>query len=564
MRFISCITLLLILCCCENVSAQENDSLLKKSYQALKDGYRNLAYSKPKIAEKYAEALFTKATNAGNILEQHEGILLQASSKNYFGDMDAALNHINIVILYATREKNDSLLIKATSQKGKTYFTFGKYKDAIYFYLQLDALARKTKNIRYQIYSNHSIGSIKNIMGDHEGATALFLKNKEIITPIIEEKKYHTLYLNTLIGLISAYTYVDVETAAEYLPELKEMSIAQKDTDALSYYFTLQGIVDYMRKDYDKSLTVLHKADSLVSLLGTKRNLYPICRFRGKTYYEKKMFPEAITEFEAIKSLQKEIEFDDFKFREVLSLLANSYEQIDSTDKALENYRFAHDFAYTDTIQKQITHTNTILKEYDTKTLEDKISSLQLTSKRKEKQNKSLLFISIGLLISLVGLFLAYKKLQRNNKKKFDELLQKLSTEPSKKDVSEATINKFQISDEKVATILEGLEKFEKSEAFLHKNTSLVSVAKKLNTNTSYLSQIVNEHKGLTFKKYITQLRINYVLHALKNDKVLRSYSIKAIAKELGFKSEGAFSRAFKKQTGIYPSFFIKNLTAIS
>ena len=155
-----------------------------------------------------------------------------------------------------------------------------------------------------------------------------------------------------------------------------------------------------------------------------------------------------------------------------------------------------------------------------------------------------------------------YKKQQRDNQQKFEELLQKLASNPAEKEVTE-TNTKYQISDEKITKILVGLEKFEQSKAFLNQNTSLVTVAKKLNTNTTYLSQIVNEQKGITFKNYITELRINYVLHQLKKDKVLRSYSVKAIAKELGFKSEGAFSRAFKKQTGIYPSFFIKNLTSI-
>jgi AraC-like DNA-binding protein len=549
-----------IFCCMKSLTAQQIDPLVTLSYAELKNQYKSLEYKNPKSAKIYAEALLLKAKKEGNKLEEHSAFLLKASSENYFGNMNSSLEYIDQTIAYATQEKNDSLLTKALSHKGKIYFTFGKYNDAITYYLKLDSLARKTKNIRYQIYSNHSIGSIKNIMGDHKGATELFLKNKEIITPIIEEKKYHTLYLNTLIGLSSAYTYFDVDAAANYLPELKKISVEKNDTDALSYYFSLQGIVDYKRKEYDNALLVLQQADSLVSLLGTKRNLYPVYRFRGKAYYEKQMFPEAIIAFEAIKSLQKEIEFDDFKYREVLSLLANSYEQIDSTKKALENYRLAHNFSYTDTIQEVIRYT--ILKKYDKKTLESKISLLKTKSDQKERQNTSLLFVSIGLLIALIILFLVYKQQQRNNKKKFDELLQKLMIESTQTEITEST-NKFQISDEKISKILIGLEKFEKTKAFLKKNTSLVSVAKKLNTNTSYLSQIVNEQKGVTFKNYITELRINYVLHELKNDKVLRSYSIKAISKELGFKSEGAFSRAFKKQTGIYPSFFIKNLPTI-
>ncbi|PTX60012.1 AraC-like DNA-binding protein [Kordia periserrulae] len=541
--------------------AQQVDSLQKKSYQELKKQYTTLEYTNPALAQQYAIALLKKAKQEGNLQEKNAAYLLNASSENYFGNMKASLAYIDSCITYANTQKNDALLIKAISHKGKTYFTFGKYNDAITYYLQLDSLARKTQNIRYQIYSNHSIGSIKNIMGDHKGATELFLKNKEIITPIMEARNYHTLYLNMLIGLISAYTYFDVDAAAAYLPELKKVSLQINDKDALSYYFSLKGIVNYKRKEYDEALVTLAKADSLVSELGIQRNLYPIYRFRGKTYYEKKMFPEAIAAFEAIKTLQKEIEFDDFQYREVLSLLANSYEQIDNTEKALENYRLAHKYSYTDTIQEAIRYT--ILKEYDKKTLESKIETLKIKSNEKTKQNISLWFISSGLLVSLVILFLIFKKQQRDNRQKFDALLQKLASEDTQKEPEDSN-SKFQISNEKITKILEGLEKFEASNTFLQQNTSLVTVAKKLNTNTTYLSQIVNEQKGMTFKNYITELRINYVLRKLKNDKVMRSYTIKAIAKELGFKSEGAFSRAFKKQTGIYPSFFIKNLTAIS
>ena len=552
---------IVLFCFVKNVSAQQVDSLATFSYEELKNQYKNLEYKNPKSAKIYAEALIFKAKKEDNVLEENLAFLMKASSENYFGNMDTSLKYLDSSISYATAQKDNSLLTIALSQKGKTYFTFGKYTNAITHYLQLDSLAKATKNIRYQIYSNHSIGSIKNLLGNHKEAVALYLKNKELITPLLQDKKYYTVYLNTLIGLCSAYTYYDLDAATDYLPILKKFSIEADDKDALSYYFTLKGIVDYKRKNYDDALSVLNTADSLITLLGTKRNLFPVYRFRGKAYYEKQQYTEAIVAFEAIKSLQSEVKFDHFEFREILSLLANSYEQIENNEKALENYRLAHNLSYIDTLQKTIRYT--ILEKYDKKTLEDKIASLKSKSERKEKENTSLVFLSFGLFIALAISLLVYKKQQRSNKRKFDELVQKLTLKKSDTSTTEAT-NKFQISDEKVSKILDKLEKFEKANSFLNQTTNLTSVAKKLNTNTSYLSQIINTHKGVTFTNYITQLRIEYALNELKNDKVLRSYSIKAIAKELGFKSEGAFSRAFKKQTGIYPSFFIKNLTAIS
>lgn len=42
--------------------------------------------------------------------------------------------------------------------------------------------------------------------------------------------------------------------------------------------------------------------------------------------------------------------------------------------------------------------------------------------------------------------------------------------------------------------------------------------------------------------------------------KLVKKYSIEGIAKEVGYKSAYAFSRAFKKHIKITPSEFIKNL----
>ncbi|WP_046755024.1 helix-turn-helix domain-containing protein, partial [Kordia jejudonensis] len=53
-------------------------------------------------------------------------------------------------------------------------------------------------------------------------------------------------------------------------------------------------------------------------------------------------------------------------------------------------------------------------------------------------------------------------------------------------------------------------------------------------------------------------------LEKLKEDKLFRSYDIKSIASELGFKSPDSFSRAFKNKTGIYPSYYIKNINKIN
>ncbi|WP_416370339.1 helix-turn-helix domain-containing protein [Tenacibaculum ovolyticum] len=81
-----------------------------------------------------------------------------------------------------------------------------------------------------------------------------------------------------------------------------------------------------------------------------------------------------------------------------------------------------------------------------------------------------------------------------------------------------------------------------------------------MNTNTNYLSKVINQHKNTTFSNYINRLRIDYIVEKLKTDSLLRKYTIKTIANEAGFKNTESFSKAFYKFTEIKPSYFIKEL----
>jgi AraC-like DNA-binding protein len=54
---------------------------------------------------------------------------------------------------------------------------------------------------------------------------------------------------------------------------------------------------------------------------------------------------------------------------------------------------------------------------------------------------------------------------------------------------------------------------------------------------------------------------IAYAIEALQANPTFLRYSIKAIALECGYTNATSFSRAFFKQTGLYPSFYIRQLS---
>jgi len=70
----------------------------------------------------------------------------------------------------------------------------------------------------------------------------------------------------------------------------------------------------------------------------------------------------------------------------------------------------------------------------------------------------------------------------------------------------------------------------------------------------------VNAHKGKSFANYLNEYRIHKVLVKLKNEKQYQQYTLKYIAEQFGFTRHETFSRVFKKQTGISPSYYLKKL----
>jgi AraC-like DNA-binding protein len=108
--------------------------------------------------------------------------------------------------------------------------------------------------------------------------------------------------------------------------------------------------------------------------------------------------------------------------------------------------------------------------------------------------------------------------------------------------------------------ILNKLKRFESSKRFLNKDISLAVLAGQLESNTKYLSEIINNHYNVNFNTYINRLRINYIIEKLKTDPNFINYKISYLAENCGFSSHSSFATVFKSITGISPVKFIELL----
>ncbi|WP_427874052.1 helix-turn-helix domain-containing protein [Flavobacterium sp. MMS24-S5] len=202
-----------------------------------------------------------------------------------------------------------------------------------------------------------------------------------------------------------------------------------------------------------------------------------------------------------------------------------------------------------------------IHKQYDTKEL--LLEREKIHKQLKKEKYYDVILISIILILFTFSVFLTYRyhKNKKFYKKKFDEVM--LSPASLDKPTSKLKKEKAEVLDipaETIAFVLKELEKFESEKKFLAKDVRLTAVATMLHTNSKYLYKIISHYKDKRFVEYINDLKIDFIISMLKENKLARNYTNSALALEAGFSSTQQFVNAFKTRTEMPVNFFIAEI----
>lgn len=131
-------------------------------------------------------------------------------------------------------------------------------------------------------------------------------------------------------------------------------------------------------------------------------------------------------------------------------------------------------------------------------------------------------------------------------------LKKELAVKPAEKSKSESPEKEL-----KRKALIQELELLVNQGIYRKNDLTLDSLAKKLKTNRTYLSESINKTYGKNFNSFLNEHRVNEARQVLLNNDI--NYTIEAISQMVGFKSISVFNTAFKKQTGLTPSYFEKN-----
>ena len=168
---------------------------------------------------------------------------------------------------------------------------------------------------------------------------------------------------------------------------------------------------------------------------------------------------------------------------------------------------------------------------------------------------KNRLYIGLGILIVVLLVVLARYRVQ---KRKLDRIMNERVTPVVAKTTN---LNTLDLDAAVVEDILLKLSAWEKEQGYLDPEVNQNELAKALNTNSTYLSKIINAYKNQNFANYLKDLRITQAINYLKdNPRYVQNKSSIQLAEEFGFNSLDVFTRALKRKIGITPAVFFKQL----
>jgi len=541
------------------------DTLKKFNYSELKNKFYNY-YDHDKSTESklIAKYYLQKAKNDKNHLQIAEGYILLQFNES----LPIALRYIDSLDSTTRNIKGDLYPARTYLTKANLYYKNDNLKAALDNYILGLKHAKAQNNQELIDIANMDIAYLNYYMAKYTAAAKTF---RHYLYHIKDEQQQDQMR----ISLITCYLELNKTDSANILiNEGQKFSVIGKNKYNINQYSYLSGLFNLKLKKYNDAISGLSKAYNYFFSINDNNANYALF-YIGQSYAGLKNKEKAVENFIKLDANLQKKNFTSFpEIREAYTYLIDYYKE--KNDKEKQLYYIERFIKVDKKLDEQFKYLSTELpKKYDTPNLlQEKESIINDLQNRKMILNVSIGFLSV-ILVLLSFLYSRSKKRERQHRKIAQDLINSVAMKSFKTQETDPIISSAAIKQAEIETedktvkatpeditqfILKELETFENKELFLKKGITSASLAKSIKTNTTYLSEVINTQKGKNFATYLNDLRIDYALNRLIKDKKFRSYKLLAIAEELGYNNEQAFSLAFKKKTGITLSVYIKEI----
>ncbi|MFL9829729.1 tetratricopeptide repeat protein [Flavobacterium sp. ST-87] len=525
------------------------DSLKGKSFAYLDERLYHFKKDST-LAAVYLYSYILKAKNEANykaLQKGYQNMLYQSPAK-------IQLRYTDSMVTTAGRIKDITALGSAYLTKGMVYYQQKNYQKALDYYL----LANEqlvTSNDSYLIHKvKYNLAQIKSYLGYYHEAVALL---QECVS--YYQKRKPRPYLNSLHALGLSYTKMGnyglaKTTNRQGITDCKRLKVPE----LLPYFELSQGITEYFLKNYGLSIDGIKKTIAPIQADGDFANEATAAFYLGKSYWALGMPETAIPYFEAVDAIFKQKNFSRKDFTELYTLLIGYYQTKNNSQRQL--YYINQLLKINQLLfQDYRLMSSSVHQHYDIKNYLLAKNKVEQQLKL-EKKHKGYFIGSLSFLF-LIVLLLSY--IQYQTKKQYQKNFEELQFKKGNPATKATVLSHSPIADMSpaIVTNLESqLEKWEKDKKFLAPEISLSKLATHFHTNTKYLSLIILHSRHKNFTSYINDLKIDYLMMRLDQDRRLQQYTHQALAEEIGFRSVQRLTSAFLARTKVPLSYYLKKI----
>ena len=340
------------------------------------------------------------------------------------------------------------------------------------------------------------------------------------------------------------------------------------------------GNAQYLEEEYQNALKSLFQSLKLSEALGDKQGIANSMGSISDVYLKLKNYDKVHYYLNQVLVIAREIQANE--------LIKNAYRGLYLLNKETGNpntalkyqtlYYQLNDSIYSLESKSKIAELqNKYLfekKEQEIKLLEAEqaLNDIQL------RNSKILSFVLIvGITVSLFFLGLVYFQMIRKKRANLELVLKNREIVKSEEYIRECLKSeqqkknlypkKIQVDKYATSTLTEEQKEdlkllitntMENEKLYLSRDFTIDIFSKHLNVSRTYISQVINEKFNMNFSNYINEYRIKEARRVLTDD-ANKNLTIETIALSIGFGSKSSFNSAFKKYTGITPSFYMKS-----
>lgn len=496
----------------------------------------------------FAIVLFTNAAVAQTLSKQES--LFDESEELLYSNPNDALK-VGFHLLKTSSSNYDKAKINLLL--AKIYRFKGDYNNALNYLFEADKNKTDLPSELLVDISVNKAAILRRLFIDNQSNKYLKEAEKEVLH--LKGKKEYS-YAQGLVILEKTLMYVDRQNYTAALKLIENQSVEKKYPELSVWYRITQGKIYCGLGDFNKAQSYLDHALQQLNTAEQKNHFAELHTLSGlaTVYFHKKEHNKAIGLL--LKALNTAKMFGNLYLTETIDnqLIVNYIAINDRENYKLYNTAFLKTSKSVEDIEQESINTayNLISKEYEN----------HYGSKKQNYATRLYILLSVFVLGVMFTAFFWFKF--QSKKKRLGEIINYLEITRNnlitrfteKKD----TGKKIAIPQETEQILLNKLKRFESSKRYTNNDMSLAVLAGQFETNTKYLSEVINKHYNVNFNTYINKLRIGFIVEKLKSDSNFMNYKISYLAETCGFSSHSSFATVFKSITGIAPITFIELL----